>query len=472
MIFNSIDFLFFIPVVVLVYWISNHKIQNLFLLFASLFFYGFWDWRFLSLLILSSVIDYISALGIQKYENNSSYKRMFLTFSLVSNLGILGFFKYFNFFIDNASRILGVFGLHSSVSTLEIILPLGISFYTFQTLSYTIDVYRGELKPVKNFTDFALYVSFFPQLVAGPIERATRLLPQIQSPRTWNFIQVQEGTFLILLGYFKKVFVADNIGEIVNQIYAMPDPSGSKIFIALIAFFFQIYCDFSGYSDIARGLSKWMGFELMRNFNLPVFSVNVIDLWKRWHISLMSWFRDYVYIPLGGNKVSLRKQHINNVFIFFISGLWHGASWTFIIWGVYNGLLTSFYRIVQPYLPKFGGDNIKWIYWSKYSLKALFTFLLFIYSGIWFRGTSLEQGIHFTTNLFTEWGNWDQSLFMKVVRLLALLLLVEWSQFIKNDEFSIFKWKLGYRVVLYLFMFYAILIMGNFNKNEFIYFVF
>ena len=314
MIFNSIDFLFFIPVVVLVYWISNHKIQNLFLLFASLFFYGFWDWRFLSLLILSSVIDYISALGIQKYENNSSYKRMFLTFSLVSNLGILGFFKYFNFFIDNASRILGVFGLHSSVSTLEIILPLGISFYTFQTLSYTIDVYRGELKPVKNFTDFALYVSFFPQLVAGPIERATRLLPQIQSPRTWNFIQVQEGTFLILLGYFKKVFVADNIGEIVNQIYAMPDPSGSKIFIALIAFFFQIYCDFSGYSDIARGLSKWMGFELMRNFNLPVFSVNVIDLWKRWHISLMSWFRDYVYIPLGGNKVSLRKQHINNVF--------------------------------------------------------------------------------------------------------------------------------------------------------------
>ncbi|MCZ8238574.1 MAG: MBOAT family protein [Leptospiraceae bacterium] len=472
MIFNSIDFLFFIPVVILIYWYSNHRIQNLFLLLSSLFFYGFWDFRFLGLLILSSIIDYMAGIQIENSYNNTRRRKLFLAFSLISNLGILGFFKYFNFFIDNASTFLQFFGLHPSIQTLQIILPLGISFYTFQTLSYTIDVYRGELKPVRNFIDFALYVSFFPQLVAGPIERATRLLPQIQSVRKWNFTQVQEGSFLILLGYFKKVFVADNIGDIVNSIYAMEDPSGSKIFIALIAFFFQIYCDFSGYSDIARGLSKWMGFELMRNFNLPIFSVNVIDLWKRWHISLMSWFRDYVYIPLGGNKVSLRRQHVNNIFIFFVSGLWHGASWTFIIWGVYNGLLTSIYRILQPILPKLGGDDNALIYWSKYSIKAGFTFLLFVYSGIWFRGTSLEQGLHFTNNLFMEFGTWDNALFMKVIRLVALLLIIEFSQFRKNDEFSIFRWKLGFRVLLYLSMFYSILIMGNFNKNEFIYFVF
>lgn len=472
MIFNSIDFLFFIPLVILIYWFSNHKLQNLFLLFASLFFYGFWDWRFLGLLILSSVVDYTAGIQIEKNFENAKRKKLFLIFSLVSNLGILGFFKYFNFFIENATQFFQIFGLHPSIQTLQIILPLGISFYTFQTLSYTIDVYRGELKPVLNFTDFALYVSFFPQLVAGPIERATRLLPQIQSARKWNFTQVQEGSFLILLGYFKKVFVADNIGDIVNSIYALDDPSGAKIFIALLAFFFQIYCDFSGYSDIARGLSKWMGFELMRNFNLPFFSVNVIDLWKRWHISLMSWFRDYVYIPLGGNKVSIARQHVNNIFIFFVSGLWHGASWTFIIWGVYNGLLTSIYRMLQPILPKLGGDDNPWIYWSKYTIKASFTFLLFVYSGIWFRGTSLEQGLHFTNNLFLHFGTWDQSLFMKVVRLVALLLIIEFSQFRKNDEFSIFRWKIGYRVLLYLSMFYAILIMGNFNKNEFIYFVF
>lgn len=392
MIFNSIDFLLFFIIVYAIYWKLNHKIQNRFLLVASFVFYGFWDWRFLSLLVISTVVDYIAGLGIERNSENLKKRKLFLSLSIFTNLGMLGFFKYYNFFLESALVFFNALGLRPDVHTLQLILPLGISFYTFQTMSYTIDVFRKELKPVRNFFDFALYVSFFPQLVAGPIERATRLLPQIQSVRVWNTKQVQEGTFLVLLGYFKKVFVADNIGDIVNSIYAMDDPSGGKVFISLIAFFFQIYCDFSGYSDIARGISKWMGIELMRNFNVPFFAVNIIDLWKRWHISLMSWLRDYLYIPLGGNRVSQTRQHFNNIFIFFVSGLWHGASWTFVVWGVYNGILTSLYRIISPWIPRLPGDDNRFIYGIKFTVKALTTFLFFTYSGIWFRSTSFHQG--------------------------------------------------------------------------------
>lgn len=472
MIFNSIDFLFFFLAVYGLYWTLGHKYQNRFLLLSSLFFYGFWDWRFLGLLILSTVVDYTAGWEIDKNRDNLARKKLFLTASILTNLGMLGFFKYYNFFVDSALIFLGELGLKPDIHTLQLILPLGISFYTFQTMSYTIDVYRDQLKPIRNFWDFGLYVSFFPQLVAGPIERATRLLPQIQMPRVWNSRQVQEGAFLILLGYFKKVFVADNIATLVNSIYSQDDPTGGTVFVGLVAFFFQIYCDFSGYSDIARGLSKWMGFELMRNFNNPVLSVNVIDLWKRWHISLMSWFRDYVYIPLGGNRVSQTRQHINNVFIFFVSGLWHGASWTFVIWGVYNGLLTSIYRIIQPWIPKLPGDDIPWINNSKNVGKMLTTFLFFIYSGVWFRSTSFDQAWTYTINLFTKFGSWEGGLFEKIIRLTLLLMIIEISQYRKNDEFSVFRWKVPYRVALYVSLFYAITILGNFNKNEFIYFVF
>lgn len=472
MIFNSIDFLLFFIIVYAIYWKLNHKVQNRFLLVASFVFYGFWDWRFLGLLVISTVVDYIAGLGIERNSENQKKRRLFLTLSICSNLGMLGFFKYYNFFLESAIVFLNALGLRPDVHTLQLILPLGISFYTFQTMSYTIDVFRKELIPVRNFFDFALYVSFFPQLVAGPIERATRLLPQIQSIRVWNTKQVQEGTFLVLLGYFKKVFVADNIGDIVNSIYAMDDPSGGKVFLSLIAFFFQIYCDFSGYSDIARGVSKWMGIELMRNFNVPLFAVNIIDLWKRWHISLMSWLRDYLYIPLGGNRVSQTRQHFNNIFIFFVSGLWHGASWTFVVWGVYNGILTSLYRIISPWIPRLPGDDNRFIYGIKFTVKALTTFLFFSYSGIWFRSTSFHQAWTYTVNLFTKFDSWDGDLFNKIFRLSFLLIIIEISQFRKNDEFSIFKWKLPFRILLYVAMFYSITLMGNFNKNEFIYFVF
>lgn len=472
MIFNSIDFLLFFIIVYAIYWKLNHKIQNRFLLVASFVFYGFWDWRFLSLLVISTVVDYIAGLGIERNSENLKKRKLFLSLSIFTNLGMLGFFKYYNFFLESALVFFNALGLRPDVHTLQLILPLGISFYTFQTMSYTIDVFRKELKPVRNFFDFALYVSFFPQLVAGPIERATRLLPQIQSVRVWNTKQVQEGTFLVLLGYFKKVFVADNIGDIVNSIYAMDDPSGGKVFISLIAFLFQIYCDFSGYSDIARGISKWMGIELMRNFNVPFFAVNIIDLWKRWHISLMSWLRDYLYIPLGGNRVSQTRQHFNNIFIFFVSGLWHGASWTFVVWGVYNGILTSLYRIISPWIPRLPGDDNRFIYGIKFTVKALTTFLFFTYSGIWFRSTSFHQGWTYTVNLFTKFESWEGDLFNKIFRLSFLLIIIEISQFRKNDEFSIFQWKLPFRILLYIAMFYSITLMGNFNKNEFIYFVF
>ncbi len=471
MVFNSIDFLFFFAIVYSVYWILSHRIQNLFLLAASLFFYGFWDWRFLSLLLLSSIVDYFAGIGIEK---NSDQKKLYLTLSVATNLGILGFFKYYNFFLESALQFLGFLELKPEIHTLEIILPLGISFYTFQTMSYTIDVYRGQLKPIENFLDFALYVSFFPQLVAGPIERATRLLPQIQSQRSWNLRQVQEGGFLVLLGYFKKVYVADNLGEIVNSVYTQEDPSGSTIFGGMIAFVFQIYCDFSGYSDIARGIAKWMGFELMQNFRNPLLAVNILDLWKRWHISLMSWFRDYVYIPLGGNRVSEMRQHLNNLLIFFISGLWHGANWTFVIWGIYNGILTSLYRWTSPVFQLRKSQTTINPFWGSvgHSASILSTFFLFSYSGIWFRAKDINQAWEFTRKLFTDFYDLEGDMLYKIFRLTFLLIIIEISQYRKEDEFSVFRWKLPFRVALYMAMFYSVLILGNFNKNEFIYFVF
>ena len=341
MLFNSIDFAIFLPIVFILYWFvfqKNLRLQNLLIIIASYLFYGWWDYRFLALIAFSSLLDYSIGIALKKYEDKNTRKSL-LILSLLVNLGFLGFFKYYNFFLDNFVDAFSLLGKPISVQGLNIILPVGISFYTFQTLSYTIDVYRQKLEPTKDIVSFFAFVSFFPQLVAGPIERASNLLPQFYIKRQFVYSSAIDGMRQILWGLFKKVVVADNCAAFANQIFDnYTDHSGSTLFFGVLFFTFQIYGDFSGYSDIAIGTSRLFGFNLMRNFDFPYFSRDIAEFWRRWHISLSTWFRDYVYIPIGGSKGGMAKK-IRNVFvIFLVSGFWHGANWTFIIWGFLNAL--------------------------------------------------------------------------------------------------------------------------------------
>jgi D-alanyl-lipoteichoic acid acyltransferase DltB (MBOAT superfamily) len=388
MIFNSVAFLIFFVIVFSTYWlIPSKKIkwQNLLLLVASYVFYGWWDWRFLSLIAFSTLLDYVVGLQIQK---STSKKKMFLTISLISNLGLLCVFKYFNFFIDSWVNLWSLFGYDMSVSTLNIILPVGISFYTFQTMSYSIDIYRGELKPSKNFIEFATFVSFFPQLVAGPIERASNLLPQLAQERKMSLTRFKEGVFQILIGFFRKVVVADAIGAMIDGIYNSPDiHNSSSLVMALVLYSFQIYFDFSGYSDIAIGTAKILGFDFKRNFNLPYFSVSITEFWRKWHISLSTWLRDYLYIPLGGNKKGIRIQYRNLFITMLLGGLWHGSSWNFVIWGAIHGILLSLEKRFQL-IPK------------KYTLlKNIFIFSLVSLVWVFFRALSFDDSILIFTKL-------------------------------------------------------------------------
>jgi D-alanyl-lipoteichoic acid acyltransferase DltB (MBOAT superfamily) len=341
MLFNSIDFAIFLPLVFILYWFINKKhlrFQNIFLLIASYIFYSWWDWRFLSLIIFSTVVDYSVGISLS-YKKNLLTRKLLLITSLVVNLGFLGFFKYYNFFIDNFREAFSFFGGEFNANSLRIVLPVGISFYTFQTLSYTIDVYRQKIKPTKSFIAFAAYVSFFPQLVAGPIERATNLLPQFLNKRKFDYNKAINGMRQILWGLFKKIVIADSCAVYVNDIFANYSiHSGSTLVLGAILFAFQIYGDFSGYSDIAIGTARLFGFNLMRNFAFPYFSRDIAEFWRRWHISLSTWFRDYLYIPLGGSRGNTANK-IRNIFIIFIvSGFWHGANWTFIVWGALNAI--------------------------------------------------------------------------------------------------------------------------------------
>lgn len=337
MLFFEMRFVFFFVIIYTLYIILQcfHKkeLQNFLLLVASYIFYGSWDWRFLSLIIISTMIDYFCSQGIGE-TNSIKKKKTFLLISVVANLGILGFFKYSGFFVREFGRLLNILGFQANIPVLNFILPAGISFYTFQTMSYTIDVYRGELKPQKSFLNFATFVSFFPQLVAGPIERATNLMRQIDNERKIEFNKVIEGLRLYVWGVFKKIVIADNLAPIVDSIMVAPGEHNAwELLIAGTAFAVQIYGDFSGYSDMARGIANMMGFELMQNFNLPYFSKGIRDFWRRWHISLSTWLRDYVYIPLGGNRKGKLRTYINSNLTMLIGGFWHGASWNFIFWG-------------------------------------------------------------------------------------------------------------------------------------------
>jgi len=352
MLFNSYTFWAFLLVVLLLYRVLPHRQQNRMLLVASYVFYGSWDWRFLSLIVFSTLVDYVAALRIEQHCGGGSSAaaspaaRRWLLFSLVTNLGLLGIFKYFGFFVSQFIALGDQLGLALSEPSLRIILPVGISFYTFQTMSYTIDVYRGHTRPTRDLLDFALFVAFFPQLVAGPIERSSHLLPQVVQPRRRGPGDFAEGLYLVLSGLFLKIVVADNLAVLVDGIFGT-DPaqlSGLDCLVGLYAFAFQIYGDFAGYSSIARGTAKWLGFDLMVNFRMPYLASSPSDFWQRWHISLSTWLRDYVYVPLGGNRHGTRQTYRNLLLTMLLGGLWHGANWTFLAWGAYHGLLLCLFR--------------------------------------------------------------------------------------------------------------------------------
>jgi len=335
-IFHSLDFVAFFLIVTAVYWQLPRKAQNLLIVGASYLFYGWVHPWFVALIVVTTLVDYWAALGIERFPGR---RRLMLGFSLAANLGLLGFFKYANFFADNVQAALQVIGLDVSMPVLTLALPVGISFYTFQELSYTIDVYRGELRARRSFIDFAAFVCFFPQLVAGPIERARRLLPQMEQPRTWSWPLARDAAFLVAWGYFKKLVIADNCGLIANKVFALDAPAFPVLWAGVFAFAIQIYADFSAYSDIARGVARWLGFDLMVNFDHPYFATGPTDFWRRWHISLSTWFRDYVYVPLGGSHGGRWASARNVLVTFVVSGFWHGASWNFVLWGAYHGVL-------------------------------------------------------------------------------------------------------------------------------------
>lgn len=397
MLFNSLAFALFLSFVFLLYWFVSHRklwLQNLLIVLASYFFYACWDWRFLSLIFVSTLIDYTIGLALDRQEEVWKRKGL-LWLSVGCNFGILGFFKYYNFFVRSFVEICALFGLKSDLTTLNIILPVGISFYTFQTLSYTIDIYRKRLKPTKNFIAFAGFVSFFPQLVAGPIERATHLLPQFLKKRTFYYAQAVDGMRQILWGLFKKVVVADNCAKVIDLVFSHPEAySGSTLLLGAVFFAFQIYGDFSGYSDIAIGTARLFGFDLKKNFSFPYFSRDIAEFWRRWHISLSSWFRDYLYIPLGGSRGSIWNQVRNVFLLFMVSGFWHGANWNFLVWGGLNALY--FLPLLLSHKNRVHLDIVakdKTFPTLKEGLQMLLTFGITVLAWVFFRAESVSHAL-------------------------------------------------------------------------------
>ena len=476
MLFNSLEFLIFLPVVLLIYHRLGHRRQNLFLLGASCFFYGSWDWRFLAPLLISTSIDYYCARRMEDLIEAGApieRRRPFVVFSLVSNLGLLGFFKYYNFFSENLHALLGAMGFSISRWTLEIILPVGISFYTFQALSYTIDVYRGQLHATRHFADFLLAVLYFPHLVAGPIQRANNLLAQVTSPRVIDWQRVSDGLHLIFWGYFKKVFVADNLAPIANQVFAQTSPDGFQTLIGVYAFCFQIYCDFSGYTDIARGVAKLMGFEFMLNFNLPYFATNPQDFWKRWHISLSSWLRDYLYISLGGNRRGIAMMYRNLMLTMVIGGFWHGAAWNFILWGFYHGALLVLHRLLDPFLTRIFDWPGRLGRGISFGVRLFVMFQLTNYGWLLFRAVSLEQVIGMTRSMFLPYQQVDWDLALRVLLYALPLIVVQCIQYFSGKlEFLSFSWvPLEARAALYAAVVYFVVFRGG-QPQAFIYFQF
>jgi len=478
MLFNSIDFAIFLPIVFLLYWFvanKNLKLQNFLIVVASYLFYGWWDWRFLSLILFSTLIDYSVGIRLSK-EDNISKRKILLWISILVNLGFLGFFKYYNFFLDNFVTAFSFFGTPINAKGLNIILPVGISFYTFQTLSYTIDVYKRKLEPTKDFIAFTAFVSFFPQLVAGPIERATHLLPQFYKRRKFDYVLAVDGMRQILWGLFKKIVIADNCAAFANQIFNnSTDMNGSTLVLGAIFFTFQIYCDFSGYSDIAIGTSRLFGFDLKQNFNFPYFSRDIAEFWRRWHISLSTWFRDYLYIPLGGSRGGTWMKVRNTFIIFIVSGFWHGANWTFIVWGALNAIY-----FLPLLLTKNNRNNLVIVAKGKFfpSIKEfsfmLLTFGLTVFAWIFFRANNIGHAVSYISEIFSSSLFTIPEVLPKTIILLTMIFVfIEWLG--RESQFAIahlgIKWKSPLRYAMYYAIIVAIFWFGG-KEQQFIYFQF
>jgi alginate O-acetyltransferase complex protein AlgI len=472
--FNSLEFLVFFLVVLGLYAVLRHRAQNTLLLVASYVFYGVWDYRFLALLMGTTVVDYYVALAMQRQIGTAARKRI-LVLSIVANLGVLAVFKYLNFFADSFAELAAVFGFHVSPFTLKVILPVGVSFYTFQSMSYTIDVYRGHLKPTKKLNDFALYVAFFPQLVAGPIERATRLLPQVMSPRTITLEKVGAGLSLIALGFYKKVVVADNLAGTVDAIFGKTGGyTGAEVVVATLLFAFQIYADFSGYSDIARGTARLLGFELMQNFREPYFARNPADFWRRWHISLSTWLRDYLYIPLGGNRHGVWKTYRNLTLTMLLGGLWHGAAWNFVLWGLYQGTLLVAYRLYEERHEAHAKVSERRDGKLRAIVETAIMFTFTLYGWLLFRADSGAQIVAMTAAL-GEFGS-IATVLQAVAKLLFYawpILLLDYLKFRSNDaEPVLTRAPVVWQVGAYCYLFLMFIVMGRYEGASFIYFQF
>ena len=479
--FVSIAFFLFLPIVFSVYWLLQRQLQwqNLFLLLASYVFYGWWDWRFLILIMVTSASSYVSGLLLSEgfhclSLSDKAFRRIVVSANIILNIGILGFFKYYGFFAENLRMAFSQLGYELDVPTLSIILPVGISFYTFQSLSYTIDVYREKLTPTRDIISFFTFIAFFPQLVAGPIERATNLLPQMQQRRLFHYADAVDGLKRMLWGFFKKMVVADNCAIAVNIIWDDYSNAGAITLIAgMILFTFQIYCDFSGYSDIAIGTAKLFGIHLMENFRLPYFSRSIGEFWRRWHISLMTWLRDYVYIPLGGSRAGQWRTFSNTVIVFFISGLWHGANWTFVIWGLYNALLIIIGRSFTS-----NSKEQSDIASLRNIPSIIFTFVLAALGWVIFRSSSIAEAYGYLSCMFTSLLHLQLGTLLvgkSAILFCLLLVVVEWLQRRELCPLHLNRCFLGKNVLLRWAVYYLIFFLTFFFRGEeqtFIYFQF
>lgn len=476
MLFNSSIFLVFFLLFFFLYWFvagKNLKKQNLLILGASYIFYGWWDWRFVFLLMLSTIIDYGFGLLIHQSTNR---KKFFLWLSIFNNLLILGFFKYYNFFADSFKDLFLGFGIQTQPYVLEILLPVGISFYTFHGMSYVIDIFYGRCTPTKNFVDYAVFVCFFPLLVAGPIERANHLLPQVVRPRVFNYLQAVSGCQIILWGFFKKVVIADGLASRVNYIFSNYDELSSlTLIVGAIYFAIQIYCDFSGYSDIAIGVAKLLGFELLVNFKFPYFSRDIAEFWRRWHISLSSWFKDYLYIPLGGSKHGLAKSIRNTFIIFLVSGFWHGANWTFIAWGFLHALYFLPLLILgknRMHLEVAAGDKL--LPSLKEMGQIILTFTLVCFAWIFFRAESMSHAFGYLNNLFEFSMAKDEKIYsVPMTILVAAMFIIEWICRHSNITYAFgLIPQRAVRHFAYYTVILTIIMYGTFSETAFIYFQF
>ncbi len=471
--FNSYAFALFFAALLPVYWLLRkwRPAQNVLLLAAGYYFYACWNPKFLSLLIISTVVDYACGLWLDRVENPRT-RRGVLFLSMALNLGMLGFFKYFNFFAESLHDLLARGGLAIPLGHLEVVLPIGISFYTFQSMSYVIDVYRREIKPTRNLVQFATFVSFFPHLVAGPIMRPSSLLPQVSSQRRFNLIQFYDGSYLIFWGLLKKVVVADNLAIVVNDLFGRwATLDGGLCLLAVYAFAFQIYGDFSGYTDIARGVAKCLGFEIPLNFNLPYFATSPKDFWSRWHISLSTWLRDYLYIPLGGSRGGTLLTYRNLMLTMVLGGLWHGAAWTYVFWGVYQGLVLVLHRLASPWLNRIEpSDPVDRACWK--GLRIVVTFHLVCLGWLIFRAESMEQAAGMLRAILTRPTIPIATYLIPVTLLIVPLWLVQLVQYTARDLNVISRTPWYVRSVFYTACFYAIVLVGQFGGRQFIYFQF